>query len=67
MGDEGLRPLLNSDLNNLRYLELTNSEITDSSIEGLSMARLKYLNFLILDQNRLGKKAMESLRKIKSE
>jgi hypothetical protein len=48
IGDEGLKPLFKSDLSNLFMLDLSNTEISGTTVEWLSMANLGELQYLIL-------------------
>ena len=49
LGDTGLRPLLKGPLNNLVYLDLSNTEITASTLEGLMGVKMAELRVLALN------------------
>lgn len=62
-----MRPLLKGPLNNLVYLDLSNTEITASTLEGLMGVKMAELRVLALNSNKLNKKAMESIGKLQAK
>lgn len=67
VGDDAFKLFLNADLSNLEVLTIFNAEITDSTVEGLSLVKLPALRILSLSRNRLTKRGIESLRKLKAK
>lgn len=67
LGDDGFSPLLKGQLNNLVYLDLSNTEITSSTVEGLVGVKMTELRILALNKNKLDKRAMESIGKLQAK
>lgn len=54
-------------LNNVVYLDLSNTDITAATVDALVGVKMSELRILALNKNKLDKKAMESIGKLQAK